>query len=50
MVMDINEDNEVSLILGKPFMKTAKVMINVDDGKLLLGCKMMKCSLMYLKP
>jgi len=32
--MDIEEDTEVPLILGRPFMKTAKVIIDVDDGKL----------------
>jgi len=34
VVMDIEEDIEVPLILGRPFMKTAKVIIDVDDGKL----------------
>ena len=34
VVMDIEEDTEVPLILGWPFMKTAKVIIDVDDGKL----------------
>jgi len=34
VVMDMDEDNEVPLILSRPFMKTAKVMIDVDDGKL----------------
>ncbi|XP_029130247.1 uncharacterized protein LOC109813542 [Cajanus cajan] len=34
VVMDIEEDSEVPLILGRPFMKTAKVIIDVDDGKL----------------
>ena len=34
MVMDMNKDNEVLLILGRPFTKTAKIMIDVDDGKL----------------
>ncbi|CAL0324442.1 unnamed protein product [Lupinus luteus] len=32
--MDIEEDKEVPLILGRPFMKTARVVIDVDDGKL----------------
>jgi len=32
--MDIEEDVEVPLILGRPFMKTAKVMIDMDEGKL----------------
>jgi len=34
VVMDIEEDIEVPLILGRPFMKTAKVIIDVDDTKL----------------
>ena len=34
VVMDIEEDAEVPLILGRPFMKTAKVIIDVDKGKL----------------
>ncbi|XP_020201932.1 uncharacterized protein LOC109787777 [Cajanus cajan] len=34
VVMDMEEDSEVPLILGRPFMKTAKVIIDVDDGKL----------------
>ncbi|XP_019432176.1 PREDICTED: uncharacterized protein LOC109339217 [Lupinus angustifolius] len=34
VIMDIEEDKEVPLILGKPFMKTARVIIDVDDGKL----------------
>jgi len=35
-VMDMDEDSEVPLILGRPFMKTAKVMIDVDNGKLIV--------------
>jgi len=34
VVMDIEEDVKVPLILGRPFMKTAKVIIDVDKGKL----------------
>jgi len=34
VVMDIEEDAEVPLILRRPFMKTAKVIIDVDKGKL----------------
>ncbi|XP_019429819.1 PREDICTED: uncharacterized protein LOC109337322 [Lupinus angustifolius] len=33
VIMDI-EDKDVPLILGRPFMKTAQVIIDVDDGKL----------------
>nr|KYP75993.1 hypothetical protein KK1_020211 [Cajanus cajan] len=34
VVMDIEEEIDVPLILGRPFMKTARVLIDVDDGKL----------------
>jgi len=34
VVMDMDEDAEVPLILGRPFMKTAKVIIDVDKGQL----------------
>ena len=34
LVMNMDEDSEVPLILSRPFMKTAKVLIDVDDGKL----------------
>jgi len=34
VVMDIEEDVEVPLILSKPFMKTTRVIIDVDRGKL----------------
>ena len=34
VVMDIEEDVDVPLILGRPFMKTVKVIIDVDKGKL----------------
>ena len=30
VVMDMDEDNEVPLILGRPFMKNAKIMIDAD--------------------
>jgi len=33
VIMDIEEDVEVPLILGCPFMKIAKIMIDVDEGK-----------------
>jgi len=32
--MDIEEDVDVPLILERPFMNTAKVVIDVDKGKL----------------
>jgi hypothetical protein len=30
--MDIEEDDDVPLILGRSFMKTARMMIDIDDG------------------
>ncbi|XP_014506328.1 uncharacterized protein LOC106766083 [Vigna radiata var. radiata] len=36
MVMEMGEDLEIPIILGRPFMKTAKVIINVDDGTITL--------------
>jgi len=34
--MEMEKDEGVPLILGRPFMKTTKVVINVDDGTLKL--------------
>ena len=34
VIMDMEEDAEVPLILGRPFMNTAKVLIDVNGGKL----------------
>ena len=34
VVMDIEEDVDVPLILGRPFMKTAKVIIDVDKREI----------------
>ncbi|XP_014500566.1 uncharacterized protein LOC106761520 [Vigna radiata var. radiata] len=36
MVMEMGEDLEIPIILGRPFMKTTKVVINVDDGTIAL--------------
>ena len=33
-VMDMEEDEEVSFILDRPFMKTVIIIIDVDEGKL----------------
>jgi len=34
VVIDMEEDVEVPLILGRSFMKTARLIIDVDKGKL----------------
>ncbi|XP_027337355.1 uncharacterized protein LOC113851067 [Abrus precatorius] len=36
VILDMDEDTEVSLILGHPFLATAKAIIDVSDGKLIL--------------
>ncbi|KAK5841697.1 hypothetical protein PVK06_004019 [Gossypium arboreum] len=36
IVLDMDEDVEVPLILGRPFLATARVVIDVGDGKLVL--------------
>jgi len=34
VVMDMDEDDDVPLILGRPFMKTTRVIIGMDDEKI----------------
>ncbi|XP_014490075.1 uncharacterized protein LOC106752819 [Vigna radiata var. radiata] len=34
VIMEMEEDTKVPLILGRPFMKIARVLIDVDNGKL----------------
>jgi len=34
VVMHMGEDQEVPLILGRPFIKTSRIIIDVDEGKL----------------
>ena len=34
VVMDIEEDKEVPVILDRPFMKTTKFVIDIDEGRL----------------
>ncbi|CAL1388874.1 unnamed protein product [Linum trigynum] len=36
VILDINEDVDVPLILGRPFLATAKALIDVHSGKLIL--------------
>ncbi|XP_076954094.1 uncharacterized protein LOC143628364 [Bidens hawaiensis] len=36
VIFDMNEDNSVPLILGRPFLATAQALINIHDGKLIL--------------
>ena len=32
VVIDMEEDHDAPLILGRPFMKTTRMMIDIDDG------------------
>jgi len=34
--MEVKEDEEVPLILGRPFMKTVRIIVDVDKGELQL--------------
>ncbi|XP_052736729.1 uncharacterized protein LOC128197917, partial [Vigna angularis] len=36
VIMDLEENGDVPLILGRPFLKTARVLIDVENGKLKL--------------
>ncbi|XP_076948642.1 uncharacterized protein LOC143620979 [Bidens hawaiensis] len=36
VILDMNEDDSVPLILGRPFLTTKQVLIDVQDGKLIL--------------
>ncbi|XP_047178793.1 uncharacterized protein LOC124845695, partial [Vigna umbellata] len=36
MVMEMKEDEKVPIILGRPFMKTTTIIINVDDAMIVL--------------
>ena len=44
VILDMEEDNEVPLILGRPFLATSRAMVDMSDGKLTLrvGEKEMK--------
>ena len=32
VLIDMEEDHDAPLILGRPFVKTARMMISIDDG------------------
>jgi len=39
VMMDMKEDEEVPLILERPFMKTARIIVDVVKGELQLGAQ-----------
>ncbi|XP_022032378.1 uncharacterized protein LOC110933465 [Helianthus annuus] len=34
IILDMEEDTEIPLILGRPFLATARAMVDISDGKL----------------
>ncbi|XP_073129136.1 uncharacterized protein [Henckelia pumila] len=46
VVLDMEEDGNMSLILGRPFLATAEVMIDVKKGALTMGVEGEKVTLM----
>ena len=36
IILDMDEDSEVPIILGKPFLGTSNILIDVQQGKLTL--------------
>ncbi|CAL1360249.1 unnamed protein product [Linum trigynum] len=36
LILDISEDSDMQLILGRPFLATAKALIDVNEGTLIL--------------
>ena len=44
VVMDIEEDPDIPIILGRPFMSTTNCIVNMGKGKLELGVEDQKVS------
>lgn len=36
VILDVDEEVEVPLILGQPFLATSRALINVNDGQMVL--------------
>ena len=49
MVMDVEEDREVPIILGLPFMLTASCVVDMGRMTLEMGLKIRRSTLIYLK-
>ncbi|XP_014496828.1 uncharacterized protein LOC106758412 [Vigna radiata var. radiata] len=45
VVMEMKEDEKIPIILGRSFMKAAKVVINVDDGLIMMFLKIRRFKL-----
>ena len=50
IILDMEEDSNVSLILGRPFLTTRRTLIDVKKENLSFGCKMSKLLSKFLKP
>ncbi|KAL5572381.1 hypothetical protein UlMin_021978 [Ulmus minor] len=49
IVLDMEEDREVPLILGRPFLATGRTLIDVHQGKLILRVQDEQVTFMFLK-
>jgi len=50
IVLDMEEDSNVPLILGRPFLATGRTLNDVKKENSSFGCKMSKLLLKFLKP
>lgn len=50
IVIEMEEDDDASLILGRSFMETARMMIDIDNGLMKVRVQMKKCVSTSLKP
>ena len=49
VILDVEDDQQVPIILGKPFLATARALIDVHKGNLILKIKMNKSLLMCIR-
>ena len=50
VALDVDEDVEVPLILGRPFLRTSKALIDMDSDKMILRIEMKRSPTISLKP
>ena len=48
VVMKMEEDTQVPLLLGKPFLATGAALIDVQKGELTLRVRMKQCNLILI--
>ena len=49
VVMKMEEDNQVPLLFGRPFLATRTALIDVQKGELTLGWEMKQCASTWTK-